>query len=344
MVWTAIRKAIQLPVVRTMVTIFLVSLVAVSFIAYFFYLKTNVVSGLDYSTYEYHIAIISDETGNSFWELVYASAKETWAEYGAYVEQIDQDLVNCFSMEDAINVAIYAGVDGILLRPTEGEVSGEMIERAYEHGIPVVTMQKDLPTTSRQGFVGINDYFLGQEYGLQVLKLAQEDTHLVTVLVPAAAFDETSQSWFQQGLTSTVQQGEIAFDLQIIQDDKGLNNAEDIIHSIAAGAVEQPDIILCLDETITLSTSQLIREVGLSEEIQIVGSYVSDAILEEIEAGYLQSSITIDPVELGGVSVEALMTYIQYHLVSYYTEVDTMVIDQEVILAFQEEVEDDTAS
>ncbi|WP_409969223.1 substrate-binding domain-containing protein [Bengtsoniella intestinalis] len=337
----SIEKALKLPVVRTMGSIFVVSLVAFLFIAYFFHLKTNAVSELDYTTYDYHIAIISDQTDNSFWEAVYASAQETGADYGAYVEQIDGTLSNALSMEDAINVAIYAGVDGILLRPTEGEVSEDMIERAYDHGIPVVTMQKDLPNANRQGFVGINDYFLGQEYGKQVLKLATQDTQLVMVLVPATTFDATSQSWFQQGLTSTVLQENIAFDFQIIQDDKGLNNAEDIIHSIAEGAIAQPDIILCLDETITLSTSPLVREIGLSDEIQIIGSSVSEAILLEIETGNLNASITIDPTELGSASVEALMTYIHYHMVSYYTEVDTMLIDHDVLLTYGEEAIDD---
>ncbi len=315
------------------------------FLVYFFLLSENRASELEYSTYDYHIAIISDETDNSFWESIYLGAKETGASYGAYVEQIDDGLVNQFTMEEAINVAIYAGVDGILLRPTEGGISQEMIDKAYAYGIPLITIQKDLANSKRQGFVGINDYFLGQEYGKQVLKLVEEDTRLVTVLVPAATFDETSQSWFQQGLSSTVELETISFDFQVIQDDKGLNNAEDVIHAIAEGQVAQPDIIICLDETITLSTSQLVRESGLSDQVKVIGSYVSEAILQEIENGYLDSTITIDPGVLGQVSVEALMTYIQYHMVSYYTEVDTMLIDGDTVQDYREGVDiDDPAA
>lgn len=36
-----------------------------------------------------------------------------------------------------------------------------MIDKACSHNIPVITMQKDVPNSKRQGFVGINDYFLG---------------------------------------------------------------------------------------------------------------------------------------------------------------------------------------
>lgn len=308
--------------------------------AYFLLLKNDAAGEAEYSSYQYHIAIISDETNNSFWDSVYQGAVEAGKEYGAYVEQIDEGLIDRFSIEDAINAAIYAGVDGILLRPAEGRISEEMIDKAYHAQIPVITMQKDVPGSNRQGFVGINDYFLGQEYGKRVLKIAEEDTRLVTVLFPGASFNETSQNWFRQGLTNTVQQEQIRFDYRIIRDDKGLNNAEDVIHDIAEGAVEQPDIIICLDEVITQSTCQLIRDRGLSDQIKVIGSYVSDYILQEIEDGTIDSTITIDPEAMGRMSVDALMTYKKYHMVSYYTEVDTMLIHQELAERYRREAAD----
>lgn len=309
--------------------VILMAAAAVAMLAgYFLLLEDHGAAEAEYSSYDYHIAIISDETDNSFWKDVYEGAIEAGVGYGAYVEQIDEGLVDRFSMEDAINVAIYEGVDGILLRPTEGRVSEEMIDKACSRGIPVITMQKDVPNSERQGFVGINDYFLGQEFGKRVLKLADADTRLVTVLFPGARFNETSRSWFRQGLQNTVQQDQIRFDFRIIRDDKGLNNAEDVIHDIAEGMVEQPDMIICLDEVITQSTCQMIYDRGLSDRIKVIGSYVTDSILNGIEEGYIDSTITIDAEAMGRMSVDALMTYIRYHMVSYYTEVDTMLVDR----------------
>ena len=282
----------------------------------------------DYGTDEYHIAVISDETDTSFWESVYEGAVEAGAEYGAYVEQVGDGLADRFSMEDAINIAIYEHVDGILLKAAEEEKTRQLIDKACSRGIPVITMQKDVPDSRRQGFVGINDYFLGQEYGKRVLKIAGDDTRLVTVLFPGASFNETSRKWFRLGLSNTVGQDKIWLDYKIIRDDKGLNNAEDVIHDMAEGNMQQPDIIICLDEVITQSTCRLIRDRGLSEQIRIIGSYVSDDILQEIRQGYLDSTITIDPRAMGRMSMEALMTYKQYHMVSYYTEVGTRLIDQ----------------
>lgn len=318
--------------------------VAAMFAGYFLLPGSGTAGDEDYSSYVYHIAIISDETDTSFWKDVYEGAVEAGKEYGAYVEQTGDGLVNQLPMEDAINVAIYEHVDGILLRPTEDENIQEMIDKACRHGIPVITMQKDVPDSRRQGFVGINDYFLGQEYGKRILKIADENTRLVSVLLPGASFNETSRKWFRLGLDNTVQQGKIRFDFQIIWDDKGLNNAEDVIHDMAEGNVERPDIIICLDEVITQSACQLIRDQGLSEQIRIIGSYVSDDILNGIEQGYIDSTITVDPKAMGRMSIDALMTYKKHHMVSYYTEVDTMLVDRISAAEYRRENEDGEVS
>jgi len=297
-------------------------------ISYYLLLKNHKAGENDYSTYEYHIALISDETDTSFWKDVSRGAVEAGARYGAYVEQVGDDLADRFSMEDAINIAIYEHVDGILLRPAKEEETQKLIDKACSQGIPVITMQKDVPGSKRQGFVGINDYFLGQEYGRRVLKIADGRTRLVTVLFPGAGFNETSQKWFRLGLGNTVQQDHITFDFRTIQDDRGLNNAEDVIHDMAEGNVEQPDMIICLDEVLTLSACQLIRDRGLSDRIRVIGSDLSDEIIKGIQQGYVDSTITVDPGAMGRMGVDALMTYKKYHMVSYYTEVGVMLVDR----------------
>jgi ribose transport system substrate-binding protein len=298
---------------------------------YFFLMRDRLAAEEDYRTYDYHIAIISDETDTSFWNDVCAGVIDQGRLYNAYVEQTGDGLVNQLSIEDALNMAIYENVDGILLRPAAEENIREMIDKACSHGIPVITMQKDVEDSKRQGFVGINDYFLGQEYGRQVLRIADDDTRLVEVLLPGANFNETSRNWFQLGLSNTVPSEQIRFDFQIIWDDKGINNAEDIIHEMTEDGAEQPDIIICLNEIITQSAYHMIRERGLSDRIRIIGSYVSDDILDGIEQGYIDSTITIDPEAMGRMSMDALMTYKKYHMVSYYTESDTMLVDRDSI-------------
>lgn len=294
-----------------------------------------------FTAYQYHFAMISDGSDTSFWNDVYEGSVEQAALYGAYVEQPGEGLSVRLSVEDAVNMAIYEHVDGILLRPAEGPGIQAVIDKAVARGIPVITMEKDIPDSRRQGFVGINDYFLGQEYGRRILKLADDSTGLVTVLVPGASFNKTSQNWFRQGLESTVKSDAIRFDFRVILDEKGLNNAEEVIHSMVEGSLECPDIIICLDEVITQTTYQILRDREPAKQVRVIGSSVSDTIANGIRQGYIDSTITIDPAAMGRMSVDAMMTYKRHHMVSYYTEVNTRLIDAVSAEEYQREEDGD---
>ena len=317
--------------------ILILAVMAVLTAGYLFLLQQNITEDTEQMEYQYHIALIAGNKDTSFWKKVYEGAVEEGKKYGAYVEQVGEELAGATSISDAVDIAVYEGVDGILFRPSDTRASMTMIERAQKAEIPVITVQKDVTDSRRQGFVGINDYFLGMEYGKRILKIADEDTRLVTVLFPGTSFNGVSQEWFRMGLKNTVRNGKIRFDFQIVQDANGLNNAEDIIHDITMGKTTSPDILICLDEVIALSACQLIDNSALEKQPKIIGSYFSQEILTAIEEEKMDSTITIDPKELGRMSVDALMTYKNYHMVSYYTEVKTMLIDRETAGKYREE-------
>jgi len=291
--------------------------------------------------YQYHIAMITENAGNPFWDEVYAGAVRTAGTYNAYVELVGDGLVEQFSIEDSVDMAVYENVDGILIQPSESEDVQQMIDKAEAHGIPVITLQRDVSASKRRGFVGTNDYFLGQEYGRRVLKIADADTKLITVLIPGATYDTTSQEWFRSGLENALQGEQITLDFRIIRDDHGLNNAEDVIHNMVEAYLPCPDIMICLDSVITQTAYQIIEGKEVSEEIAIIGSDVTEAILTGIENGVIDSTITVDAKRLGQLGVEALMTYKKYHMVSYYTEVGTQVIEQQNLALYREEAQNE---
>lgn len=290
----------------------------------------------EYRTYQYHIALISYESDTSFWHQVYDSAVQTGKENDAYVEEIGQELTRTLSMEEAMEVAIYQGVDGILLRPGDEQVTQPLIDKAIQAGIPVITMQKDVPTSLRQGFVGINEYFMGQEYGKRITKIATEDTQRVMVLFPGDGFNSNSRTWFRMGITDALAGKGIQLDFRIIWEDNGINNAEDILQEMLQED-SAPHVIVCLDEVLTQSAYQMVRRLS-APQVQIIGSYANQEILEGIRLGYIDSTITIDPAVMGQKSMEAMMTYLTHHMVSYYTEVDTQLIDAQSELTMEDEL------
>ena len=276
-------------------------------------------------TYAYHIALITQNAGSSLWEEVYESAAEEGRRQNALVERVGESLVEPVSAERAMNMAIYEDVDAILLQSEDSEAMSALIEKAAAHGLPVFTLLRDLPSTKRQAFVGLNDYFLGQAYGMRVRHIAGEDTRRVTVLASDTSSDAQSRKWFEAGLRNALADYGFEIETLLCRSTMGLHDAETVVQTMLTGAC--PDILICLETIIASSAYQVVRERGMLGSVRIIASDMSDTVLEAIARGEIDSTITVDAQQLGRLAVDAAVCYLTNHLVSYFTEVDTRLMD-----------------
>ena len=287
--------------------------------------------------YQNHVAIITENPDAELWPEVCRAAAEEGASNGVLVEQTGADLDTSLPIDDAINMAVYENVDGILLLPSNGYNTISGINKAVDLGIPVITLQRDVSGSRRQGFVGINSYFIGQQYALQILQYNWKDAKRVIVLLPESSFDESGRSWFRQGFSSTIYGSGLTAEYEVIYNDEtGLNNAEDRIHSLVDGEYQIPDVLVCLDSVTTQSAYQSVESSSLKGHVHIIGSGIADQIMQGILDGGISCSIAIDPDSLGRMGVDAMIQYLRYHLTSYYTEVKTVLIDKSNAASYME--------
>ncbi len=282
-------------------------------------------------SYQYRVALLADSDNASFAQEVYLGAAEAGAGQDVMVEIPGSDLVETMSLADAMNMAIYENVDGILVRTDGTDQIADLIDKAVDAGIPVITIQKDVPQSKRQGFVGNNDYFLGREYGRRVLQLAADSPELIQdilVLIPGSSYDSADRTWFALGLEDMTESLDVTISYEIIRTENGLNNAEELLQSLFIGNASLPNILICLDEMTTQSVSRILHGRTQQQPIQIIGNSLTEEIAQAIAAGEIDSSITLDYQELGRISLTELMKYKTYHMVSYYTEIGNQLITQ----------------
>lgn len=147
-------------------------------------LKQIEVAGMEESrSYKYHYVLIVDDCEMQFWKDVYESMKAEAEKQDALVELMGRSLSSDMEIENFMDMSIAAKVDGIVLEYTGGHRLSDRIEEASRAGIPVVTVLKDAPATSRESYVGINSYQLGQQYGELVMELARKNRDGAEVMV-----------------------------------------------------------------------------------------------------------------------------------------------------------------
>ena len=114
-------------------------------------------------TYQHHFVVIVENSDLPFWQDVVQSMREEAERCDALLELWGENRSTAmeYTASDYMDMAIAAKVDGIILEYTGERSLDRKIEAAGAYGIPVVTVLKDAPSTSRVSFVGANSYQLG---------------------------------------------------------------------------------------------------------------------------------------------------------------------------------------
>ena len=305
-------------------------------------------------TYEKNYVMITDNPGSSFWQAVYSSALATAKEQNAYVEMISDNLSGDHSLSDLMEMAIYSHADGIIVTAGEAEGMTELIAKAYDDGIPVITLLNDNPNSDRLSFVGVGNYNLGTEYGKQIINMANAkyfpgNTIKVTVLLDAGS-EDSGQNVLAAAIQETVAKDTtglvgrhkpVEISLVAVDASNNFSVEESVRKLFVSGKDNIPDIVVCLNENDTNSVYQAVvdyNEVGL---VNILGYYDSDAILKGIERDVIYATLSVDTDQMGKYCIDALTEYYEIGNTSQYFTADSYVINKLNVAKYRKGESDD---
>lgn len=287
--------------------------------------------------YDRHYVLLADDARSSLWKEVYESAREEAMKNGAYLELLDADTMADYTLEDFLKISIASKVDGIIMQPNGDRRIRELISEATESEIPVVTAIEDDPESERISFVGINSYQMGAAYGEEILKLLKKDSTNVMILVNSNTRDTGTNLVLSQ-ISNIVKEraGEehqvmiSSYDIDI----SGNFDSEEAIRDIFVNRGTIPDILVCLDEVLTECAYQAVVDYNQVENVDIIGYYTSEVILDAIKRGIISATVSFSTEEIGNYSVNALEEYHSLGHVSNYFNVGINVVNQKNVNTF----------
>jgi ribose transport system substrate-binding protein len=303
--------------------------VAVGILVFSYYIKSFNLAQDSRQYNKYYVLITSDEN-SSLWQSVYESACEAGQEADSCVDWLNRDFADSYSREDLMRIAIASDADGIIVTADETEAMTELIDRAEEAGIPVVTLYGDNTQSSRCSYVGIGSYDMGMEYGRQVLKLAEGQSCVKVMVLVNDNAQDFGQNILCSGLQETIEaekEADMQVDLSIVTvDDANTFSAEESIRDIFMEE-ELPDIIISLNEENTTCVYQAVVDHNKVGQVRILGYDDSETILNAIENNVIDATIAIDTDQMGQYCVEALVEYNDSGNTSQYFMADIALID-----------------
>jgi ribose transport system substrate-binding protein len=291
------------------------------------------------AVYKNHYVLIADEANSVLWDSIYESAREEAAASDAYLELLSIDDNEGYDLADCVRIAIASQVDGIILRPDGSEEVRELMNEAVTDGIPVVTILEDDSDSQRISFVGLNSYQMGDAYAEQALRFLNEDTTDIMVLVDSLSKSSARNLIYSQIVKSVDQKKADGQTVQVsaytIENEADFES-EEAIRDLFVNSETLPDIIICMDEIMTECVYQALIDYNKVGDINIIGYYYSDMVLDAVSKGTIPATIALDTEEIGTYSISALEEYRKLGHASDYYSVGLHVITQDNITQFSQ--------
>ena len=287
--------------------------------------------------YDRHYAFIAEDSESDFWQEVFNAAYEQAKDYNIYLEDLGSGLGKDFSADELLRIAVNSKMDGIVYSGGASDKVSNLINKAADEGIGVVVLQNDVEASKRQCYVGLNYYELGQMYALQVEKLiAEEESDDITVdilvdgdmsegasnLIVMAIEDYLREKGEEEGK-------EYLPEILVTRiEAEDIFSAEESIRNIFLEKDNLPNIMLCVNSVYTRCAYQAVVDYNLVGQIQIVGYFANDTILDAVDKQVIFSTISVDTDEMGKSCIQALFEYNNMGYTNSYLPVGIEVVDQ----------------
>ena len=198
----------------------------------------------------------------------------------------------------------------------------------------------DCSGSQRKSFVGIDSYDVGREYGRQIIREANSNTKEALILMNAAA-EDTGQNIIFNGIQETLaNEGNhlnLTLTARAVMADSQFGGAEEIrsiFQEYYLHPETMPEIIVCLNEQNTVSVCQAVVDFNLVGQVDILGYFATETILNAIDRNVIAASIAVDTQQLGIRSVEALDEYLETGYVSDFVAMDVNTVTKDNVKGY----------
>ncbi|MGI8962533.1 MAG: substrate-binding domain-containing protein [Bryobacteraceae bacterium] len=245
------------------------------------------------------IAVIPKASADLFWQSVHAGAVK-----GARENNVDivwngppneSDIAGEMQI---VETMINRHVDAIALAPSDTSAFKIVVDRATAAGIPVIVYDSAVATDKYVTFVATDNYAAGELGADRVGKILHGDGRIVMVkTTPGSASTTARESGFRHELQAKFP------GIHILDERFGMASIAQSLTVTENMLTAHPDLnaIFCSNESGTAGAVQALKARG--GKVKLVGFDSSPMLLDELQAGSIDSLVIQDPFKMGETAI-----------------------------------------
>jgi ribose transport system substrate-binding protein len=270
---------------------------------------------------EMRFALVPKSVGHPYWEGVREGMEAAAQEAGVKAIFHGPSAANIDEQIRIIEDFITQGYDGIGISPNDPNTVKEVIKRAMDKGIAVVTFDSDSPDSDRLLYIGTDNREAGRVGGREMARLlgakpkAEASGELLVQIIGgmqgAWNLNERIAGFKEAVEGSSIRLCDVLFNEE--NPDTSLRVAEDAIttHSglrgfFCSNAFGGPGVARAIK-------GALQRGKAKQGQIRVVAFDTTEDILNYIEEGIIGCTLAQETRKMGGLSVERLVEFARQH-------------------------------
>ncbi|MBK8769858.1 MAG: substrate-binding domain-containing protein [Rhizobiales bacterium] len=207
-----------------------------------------------------------------------------------------------------IEAAIAQGVKGIVISPNEVDAMAPALQQAVEAGIPVVTVDRRVPSVEGiLGHIGADNVKGGEAQGNLIKQLYPDGATIVNLQGQSGASPAIDRN---KGLHNVLD-GDAKYKIVFEQTagfarDKGLSVTE----AALSGLAEPPKVIVAANDDMALGAMEAVKARNLTG-IAIIGFDALPEALAQVRDGGLTATIEQFPGQQSALGVQTLVAFLK---------------------------------
>lgn len=206
-------------------------------------------------------------------------------ELGVTTEYVGPAEYDMNAMVAAFEQAIAKKPNGIVVVGFEPSLDS-IVNKAVDAGIPVVTVDADLPTSKRLAFVGTGNANAGRIGGEKLAELVGKKGKVAIMTKPGQSNLEERVAGYKEALAKYP-------DIEVVQ--IADTQSDPVVAAQVASTLLQkyPDLagIACVEAAGGSGASTAVKEAGLAGKVKIIAMDRGNEVLQAIEEGVISASI-----------------------------------------------------
>lgn len=179
-----------------------------------------------------------------------------------------------------------------------------LINKAWDAGVPVVTILGDLPASKRIAYVGSPQHDLGFVGGQHLAKVLGGKGKVVVLSLPATQMFDDRAAGFADAFKAFP-------DIQIVQT---VDTKADIVTSVNAAKsmlLRYPDLaaFACTDSTGGIGAATAVKEAGKAGKVKVVSMDRNSDVLQAIQNGTITGTVAQDDAAMAFWALQTLYNF-----------------------------------